>query len=250
MKTVITILKKELKSYFSSPIAYIVLVVFLVLSGIFFFLYLQSFVGSQFDPRYQLFREKLNLNEFVIRPYLGTISIVLLIMIPLITMRLLAEERKNSTAELLFTSPLRVLHIVIGKFLASLSLFVAMLLLSGIYVVVLMAYGNPDLGSIFSGYLGLFFLGSSFLAVGLFTSSLTENQTVAAVVSFGVLLVFWVLGASTDAESSIMGYLSIINHFDNFTKGVIELKDVVYYLSFIFLGIFLTHVVLDSERWR
>jgi ABC-2 type transport system permease protein len=125
-----------------------------------------------------------------------------------------------------------------------------MVILSGVYVVVLMAYGNPDLGPIFSGYLGLFLLGASFLAVGLFASSLTENQIVAAVVSFGTLLVFWVIGAASDADSSIMGYLSIINHFDNFTNGVIELKDVVYYLSFIFLGIFLTHVILDSERWR
>ncbi|MBI2487135.1 MAG: ABC transporter permease [Deltaproteobacteria bacterium] len=250
MKAICTILKKELKSYFSSPIAYIVLVVFLVLSGIFFFLYLQSFVGSQFDPRFQFFKERLNLNEFVIRPYLGTMSVVLLIMIPLITMRLLAEERKNSTAELLFTSPLRVLHIVLGKFLASLTLFLVMLILSTVYVIVLMAYGNPDLGPIFSGYLGLFLLGASFLAVGLFASSLTENQIVAAVVSFGILLVFWVIGASSDADSSIMGYLSIIDHFDNFTKGVIELKDVVYYISFIFLGIFLTHLILDSERWR
>jgi ABC-2 type transport system permease protein len=247
---IFTILKKELKSYFSSSIAYIVLAVFLILSGIFFFLYLQSFVGSQFDPRFQFFKERLNLNEFVIRPYLGTMSVVLLIMIPLITMRLLAEERRNSTAELLFTSPLRVLHIVLGKFLASLTLFLLMIILSAVHVAVLMVYGNPDVGPVFSGYLGLFLLGASSLAIGLLASSLTENQIVAAVVSFGILLVFWVIGASSEADSSIMGYLSLINHFDNFTKGVVELKDVVYYLSFIFLGIFLTHVILDSERWR
>src|SRR5579885_2019647 len=122
MKAIFTILKRELKSYFASPIAYIILVVFLVLSGIFFFFYLESFIRSQFDPRFQLFREKLNLNEFVIRPYFGTTSVVLLFMIPLITMRLIAEERKNFTAELLFTSPVRVSQIVFGKFLASLSL--------------------------------------------------------------------------------------------------------------------------------
>jgi len=250
MKLIFTILKRELKSYFSSPIAYIILVVFLVLSGVFFFVYLQSFVGSQFDPRFQFFKERLNLNEFVIRPYLGTISVVLLLMIPIITMRLIAEERKNYTAELLFTSPLGVIHIVLGKFLASLTLFLVMIILSAIHVVVLMVYGNPDLGPVLSGYLGLLLLGSSFLSIGLFASSLTENQIIAAVISFGVLLVFWIIGASSDAESSVLGYLSIINHFDNFTKGVIELKDIVYYLSFIFLGIFLTEVTLDSERWR
>jgi len=250
MKVLFTILKRELKSYFSSPVAYIILVVFLVLSGVFFFLYLQSFMSSQFDPRFQLFKEKLNLNEFVVRPYLGTISVVLLLMIPVISMRLIAEEKKNYTSELLFTSPIRVVQIVLGKFLAALTLFLIMLILSAIHLLILTIYGNPDLGPVLSGYLGLFLLGASFLSIGLFASSLTENQIVAAVISFGILLVFWILGASSDADSSVLGYLSIINHFDNFTKGVIEVKDVVYYLSFSFFGLFLTQVTLDSERWR
>jgi ABC-2 type transport system permease protein len=250
MRATFTIFKKELKSYFSSPIAYIILVVFLVLSGLFFFLYLQSFVGSQFDPRLQFLGQRLNLNDFVIRPYFGTISIVLLLMIPVITMRLIAEERKNSTIELLFTSPVRILYIILGKFLASLYLFVIMIVLSAIYMAVLKVYGNPDLGPLFSGYLGLFLLGASFLSIGLFASSLTENQMVAALVSFGLLLVFWIIGAVSDAEGSVLGYLSIINHFDNFSKGVIELKDVVYYLSFIFFGLFLTYIKVQSERWR
>jgi ABC-2 type transport system permease protein len=250
MKPVYTILKRELKSYFASPIAYVVLLVFLILSGIFFFLYLQGFVESQFDPRFQFFKERINLNDFVVRPYFGTVSIILLLMMPLITMRLIAEERRNFTAELLFTSPVRVFHIILGKFLASFCFFVVMVLISAVYVIVLMAYGNPDLGPLLSGYLGLFLLGGSFLSVGLFSSSLTENQIVAAVISFGILLVFWIIGASSDARDSILGYLSIINHLDNFTKGVIELRDIVYYLSFIFLGLFLTHIMLESERWR
>jgi ABC-2 type transport system permease protein len=250
MKAIFTILKRELKSYFASPIAYIILVVFLVLSGIFFFFYLESFIKSQFDPRFQLFREKLNLNEFVIHPYFGTISVVLLFMIPLITMRLIAEERKNFTAELLFTSPVRVSQIVLGKFLASFSLFVLMVVLSAIYLVVLRAYGNPDLGPVLSAYLGLFLLGGSLISVGLFASSLTENQIVAAVISFGILLVFWILGASSDADNSILGYISVINHLDNFTKGVIALRDIVYYISFIFFGLFLTYTIVESQRWR
>lgn len=249
MNAIFTILKREFKSYFASPIAYIILVVFLVLSGIFFFFYLESFIKSQFDPRFQLFREKLNLNEFVIRPYFGTISVVLLFMIPLITMRLIAEERKNFTAELLFTSPVRVSQIVLGKFLASFSLFALMVFLSAIYLIVLKAYGNPDLGPVLSAYLGLFLLGGSLISAGLFASSLTENQIVAAVISFGILLVFWILGASSDAGNSILGYVSIINHLDNFTKGVIALRDAVYYLSFIFFGLFLTYIKIESERW-
>jgi ABC-2 type transport system permease protein len=250
MRAIFTISKRELKSYFASPIAYIILIVFLVLSGIFFFFYLESFIRSQFDPAFQVFREKLNLNDFVIRPYFGTISVVLLFMIPLITMRLIAEERKNFTSELLFTSPIRVSQIVLGKFFASFSLFGLMVILSAIYVVVLKVYGNPDLGPVLSGYLGLFLLGGSLIAAGLFASSLTENQIVAAVISFGILLVFWILGASSDAESSVLGYISIINHLDNFTKGIIDLKDTIYYLSFIFFGLFLTYITLESERWR
>jgi ABC-2 type transport system permease protein len=250
MKAIFTILKRELKSYFASPIAYIILVVFLILSGIFFFFYLESFIRSQFDPRFQLFREKLNLNEFVIRPYFGTTSVVLLFMIPLITMRLIAEERKNFTAELLFTSPVRVSQIVLGKFLASFSLFALMVALSAIYLVVLRVYGNPDLGPVLSAYLGLFLLGGSLISAGLFASSLTENQIVAAVISFGILLVFWILGASSDADNSILGYISIINHLDNFTKGIIALRDTIYYLSFIFFGLFLTYIMVESQRWR
>ncbi|SRR5579875_2713566 len=250
MKAIFTILKRELKSYFASPIAYIILVVFLVLSGIFFFFYLESFIRSQFDPRFQLFREKLNLNEFVIRPYFGTTSVVLLFMIPLITMRLIAEERKNFTAELLFTSPVRVSQIVLGKFLASFSLFALMVALSAIYLVVLRVYGNPDLGPVLSAYLGLSLLGGSLISAGLFASSLTENQIVAAVISFGILLVFWILGASSDADNSILGYISIINHLDNFTKGIIALRDTIYYLSFIFFGLFLTCIMVESQRWR
>ncbi|MGQ0794006.1 MAG: ABC transporter permease [Deltaproteobacteria bacterium] len=250
MRVIWAIVAKEMKSYFSSLVAYIVLFVFLILSGIFFFIYLQGFAESQFDPRFQLLKDSMNLNEFVVRPYFGTISVVLLLMMPLITMRLLAEERRNSTAELLFTAPIRVLHILMGKFLAAFILFSLMMVSSLVYVGVLVAYGNPDLGQIASGYLGLFLLGGTFLSVGLFASALTDSQIIAAVISFGILLVFWIIGASSDAGGSVLGYLSIINHFENFSKGVIGLKDVLYYVSFIFLGLFLTHIVLDSERWR
>ena len=250
MKSVVTVLRKELKSYFSSPIAFVVLFVFLVISGIFFFLYLQSFVEAQFDPRLQFIEEGINLNDIVIRPFFGTISVVLLLLIPLITMRLIADERKGYTAELLFTSPVRITSIIIGKYLASLLLFGLMIVLSAPYVLVLIKYGNPDLGPILSGYLGLVLMGASFLAVGIFASALTENQMIAAVISFGILLVFWIMGATSGAGDSIFGYLSIINHFENFAKGVIEVKDVTYYLSFTFLGLYLAYVTLDSERWK
>jgi ABC-2 type transport system permease protein len=139
---------------------------------------------------------------------------------------------------------------VFGKFAASLILLVIMLLLSSINIFVLMVHGNPDFGSVISGYVGLLLLGASFLSVGIFASSLTENQLIAAVISFGVLLVLWLVGALSDAESSVLGYISVINHYEDFSKGLIGLKDVVYYLSLIFLGLFLTYTSLDSERWR
>ncbi len=250
MRAMAAILRRELKSYFVSPVAYIVLVVFTVLSGVFFFIYVGGFLQSQYDPRFQFYGGRLNLNEFVVAPYLGTINIVLLLMVPIVTMRLIAEERKGSTGEMLFTSPLRSYQIVLGKYLASLSLFVVMLLLSALHMVVLAAYGNPDIGPVLSGYLGVFLVGASFLAVGLFASSLTENQIVAAVIAFGVLLLFWIIGASSDAQGSVLGYLSIVNHFEGFTRGVIETSDIVYYLSMTAMGLFLTHMVLESEKWR
>lgn len=250
MKALFTVFRKELKSYFSSPIAFIVLFVFLVISGIFFFLYLQSFAEAQFDPRLQFVEEGINLNEVVIRPFFGTISVVLLLLIPLITMRLIADERRSFTAELLFTSPVRIISIIMGKYLASLLLFGVMIILSAVYILVLVKYGNPDLGPILSGYLGLFLMGASFLAVGIFASALTENQMIAAVISFGVLLVFWIMGATSSGGDSVFGYLSIINHFENFAKGVIKVTDVTYYLSFTFLGLYLAYITLDSERWK
>ena len=165
-------------------------------------------------------------------------------------MRLLADEKKNYTAELLFTSPVKIRTIVLGKFIASFILLVIMLALSSINIFVLMVHGNPDLGAVFSGYIGLLLLGASFLSVGIFASSLTENQLIAAVISFGVLLLLWLVGALSDAETSVLGYLSVINHYEDFSKGLIEIKDVVYYLSLIFFGLFLTYTSLDSERWR
>lgn len=250
MKMIYPILKKELRSYFASPLAYIILVVFQVISARFFFLYLQGFLQFQLDPSYQMQLGELNLNNLVILPYFGTISIVLLLLVPLITMRLIADEKKNYTAELLFTSPIGIRSIVVGKFLAALILLLIMLLLSSINIFVLMVHGNPDFGAVLSGYFGLFLLGASFFSVGIFASSLTDNQLIAAVISFGVLLLLWLVGALSDAESTLLGYISVINHYEDFGKGIIKLNDIVYYLSLTFLGVFLTYTSLESERWR
>lgn len=250
MNAMYPVLKRELRSYFASPLAYIIIVVFQIISARFFFLYLQGFLHIQLDPGFQLHRGELNLNNLVIIPYFGTISIVLLLIIPLITMGLIADEKKSCTAELLFTSPVKLRTIILGKYLAALILLVIMLVLSSINVFVLMVHGNPDLGAVTSGYIGLFLLGATFLSIGLFASSLTDNQLIAAVITFGVLLLLWLVGAMSDAESSVLGYISVINHFETFSKGIIGLDDIVYYATLIYLGLFLTHTALDSERWR
>lgn len=250
MKGVYPILKRELRSYFASPLAYVILVVFQLILAIFFYLNLKGFLHLQFDPSFQLLREELNLNTIIIVPYFQTMSFVLLFVIPLITMRLLADERKSHTAELLFTSPINLRSIILGKYLAALILLIIMLVLSSLNIVVLMAHGTPDLGVILSSYLGLFLLGASFLAIGIFASSLSNSQLVAAVIAFGLLLLLWLVGSSSDMDSSIFGYISVKNHFENLIRGIIELKDLAYYLSLIYIGLFLTHTALDSERWR
>ncbi len=250
MNAVYPILKRELRSYFASPLAYVILVVFQAISALFFFLYLKGLLHLQFDPSFHLFRGELNLNNVVVIPYFDTMSIVLLFIIPLITMRSLADERTSHTAELLFTSPIKLRDIILGKYLAALILLIIMLFLSSLNILVLMVHGNPDLGAVLSSYLGLLLLGASFLSIGIFASSLSSSQLVSAIIAFGILLVLWLIGASSDTESSILGYISLINHFENFGKGIIELKDLAYYFSMIYIGLFFTHAALDSERWR
>jgi ABC-2 type transport system permease protein len=190
----------------------------------------------------------------VYSPLFHNMSIILLLMVPLLTMRLFSEEKKRQTDELLFTSPISVNQIILGKYFASLLVLLVMLSLTGILSIFVFSYGNPELAPILSGYLGLFLVGAAFLAVGIFFSSLTENQIVSAILTFGALLLFWILNwASYSAGGmwkSVLNYLSFFQHFDDMTRGILDTTDVVYYLSFIFLGLFLTHSVIQSRRWR
>jgi ABC-2 type transport system permease protein len=250
---------RELRSYFVSPVAYVVLTGYVVLSGWFFFNLLVQF--NRILSMYEMLRRpdiatQMNLNEMVMTPLLYNMTIVLLIMIPLITMRLFAEEKKLKTDELLLTSPISVNAIVTGKYLASLAFFVTILLLTGIYPWILFHYGSPspELGSILSGYLGLFLLGASFIAVGLFASSITENQMVAAVICFVTLLLFFVIGWPAETVGStggkVLQYLSLVEHFTALSKGLIETRDLVFFLSFILFALFLTKRSIESFRWR
>ncbi len=255
MKNIWQIAKKEIKTYFSSPIAYAVIAVFLLLVGFFFYSALwwfnsQSIQAAQ-NPYYM---QQMNINQMVYAPLFHNMNIILLLVLPLLTMRLFSEEKRTGTDELLFTSPIGVVQIVLGKYLAALIVLAAMLGLTGLLSIFSFAYGNPEISQILNGYLGLFLLGAAFIAVGVFFSSLTENQIVSAILTFGALLLFYVLGwASYSAPGiwkDVLNYVSIFQHFDDMTKGILDTKDLVYYLSFAFFGLFLTHSVIQSRRWR
>lgn len=249
------IAKKELRTYFTSPIAYVVMTVFLVLVGFFFYSLMYWFNSQSMQmAQNQYYASQININQMLFSPLFHNISIILLLMLPLLTMRLFAEEKKIGTEELLYTSPISVGEIILGKFIASLLVLVAMLALTGLLAVFTFLYGNPELPPVLMGYLGLFLLGASFIAIGLFFSSLTENQIVAAILTFGSLLLFWIISWASNAATGfwkeVLNYVSIFQHFDNLTQGILDTTDIVYYLSFAFFGLFLTHTVIQSRRWR
>ena len=267
MKNLLIVCKKELTSYFYSPIAYVVITIFLLVSGYFFFNMVISYaeltrivMSDQYNP--YVGQIELNFTESIFRPLFANISIIMLLMMPLLTMRLLAEEKKSGTFELLLTYPLRDIETVLGKFLACLLVFVLMLGLTLIYPLFLssidnsmgMGGGGIEIGPLLSGYLGMLLLGSAFIAFGMLASSLTSNQIVAAVISFGALLLFWLIGFSAySSEPGLAGILrdlSILEHFESFSKGTIQSHDVIYYLNFSVFCIFLTLRSLESNKWR
>jgi len=255
MKNIWSICKKEIKTYFTSPIAYVAITVFLVLVGFFFYSLILWFNSQSLQmARNPYYYQQLNINQMVYSPLFHNISIILLLMIPLLTMRLFSEEKKLQTDELLYTSPLSINQIILGKYFASLLVLLVMLALSGILSIFTFALGNPEIAPILSGYLGLFLMGAAFMAVGIFFSSLTENQIVSAILTFGALLLFWILNwASYSAGGfwkDVLNYLSFFQHFDDLTRGILDTTDIVYYLSFSFFGLFLTHSVIQSRRWR
>ncbi len=257
MRNVLTIIGKELRSYFVSPIAYVVLTGFLLLGGWFFFNLLSRF--SLLLTLYTQFQggeaaNRLNLNDYVIAPLMHNLSIILVILIPMITMRAYAEEKKSGTYELLLTSPVRTGELVLGKFLASFLFVWIMIGLTGVYPVILLAFGNPEVGVMVAGYLGLLLLATSFVAVGLLTSSFTENQIIAAVSGLVATLLLYIIGWPAETAGNVLGpllrYLSVTEHFADMVKGLIDTRGLVYFASLIALALFLTQRSVESLRWR
>ena len=173
---------------------------------------------------------------------------------PMVTMRTYSEEKRSGTIELLLTSPLTDFQIILGKFFGAMALYGAMLAVTLIHLGLLFVYGQPEWKPIVTAYLGLLLMGGCFISLGLFISSLTKNQIVAGMVTFAVFLLLWIISwfgeSAGPTGAAITSYLSIIDHFDDFSKGVIDTTHLIYYLSFITFGLFLTAKSVDSERWR
>ncbi len=256
MTPVGALIAKELRGYFVSPVVYVVGAVFLLIFGLLSYLYI-VFAGAQAIQLMQLQGgvAQLNLNDLVFRNLFASVRFVLLIILPILTMRLFAEERKLRTFEFLMTSPAGINEIVAAKFVSVLLVFLGLVGLTGLMPAVLMLFSDFDWYPVLTGYLGLILLGALFLAVGLLASALTENQIVAAFLSFGILLVVWLLSGvgsllGDTLPGQIVSYLSFMEHYDRLVRGLIDTKDLVYFFSGLALLLFLTHRIVETARWK
>jgi ABC-2 type transport system permease protein len=258
MRNVLAIVERELRAYFNSPIAYVVLTIFVFLSGIFFRSILaqvmQMGLISQMQAQ-QLGPRPMDMPGMISRGFLSTMSVIMLFIMPMLTMGLFSEEKKRGTIELLLTSPLTDLQVVLGKFFAAGLFFVILLVTTWIPMAVLYLYSSPASGPILTAYLGLLLYGLAIIAIGLFISTLTENQIIAAVLSFGAIMVLWLVDVvANNAESatskSVLTYFSILSHLDDFMKGVLSTSHIIFYISLMLVGLFLTYRSIDSLRWR
>lgn len=255
MHPILLIARKDLRSYFISPIAYIIVAVFMLLVGWMFFNLLSYFLmsASQYSQFAQFnMGQKPNVSESVLRPLFGNMNVVLLFVAPFVTMRLLAEEKRDHTLELYLTAPVSSLQLVLGKFLAGVAMLLIMAGSTLVYPIILQLVVTPDWGVIFSSYLGIAFVCATYVAVGLFWSSVTVNQAVAAALSFGTALFFWLISWATHRAgpvwSDVLGYLSLIGHYTSFAQGAVDTSDIVYYLTFAGFGLFLTNLSVENNQ--
>ena len=254
MKNILLICVKELKSYFASPIAYILMAFFGLIFGFGFYTATRDMMRYSFQAQMMGQMAQMNVNDQIIKPLLGFASTVALFLIPMITMRTFAEEKSRGTIELLLTSPVTDLQIILGKWLGAMCLYLCVLGMSMLNIAMLFAWGKPDLKPVLVAYLGLILQGGCLLGIGILISTMTRNQIIAGGVTFFVCLLLWLLSWSTafetSATSQVLNYLSIVTHFDNFAKGLLDSKDVIFYLSMIFFSLFLTSRAMESLRWR
>ncbi len=253
IRAVSSIARREILSNFVTPIAYVIIAGFMILSGFFFFSLLMYY-NANLSQAAMHPEGKPNLNEWVISPFFKTIELVLVFLIPLLTMRTIAEEKGRGTFELLATSPLTIGELVWGKFLGISVVALSMLLLSFIYPLALIVFSDPERAPIFIGFLGLVLFLLSFLSLGLIFSSLSRSQTVAGVMALIFLLLFYVVDMPAaklpPRLASFVAYLSPARHTELMLKGVIDSANIVYFLTLILFGLFITSRILEGERWR
>ena len=261
MRSLYAVYRKEMGHYFVSPIAYIIIGLFLILSGYFFMAFLSEIIRSAMqqgleEMQYGGGAQAIDVPGLVIRYYFGLLGTLFLFLLPMLTMGVYSEERKRGTMELLMTSPITELQIVLGKFLASMTLFAAMLLPTAGAIVYMWMHSDPapPFRIVLGGYLGALLFGGALLSLGTFLSSLTENQIIAAVLTFAAFLLLWAIDFGVQAAGGptgqVLQYLSVINHYDDFTRGIIDTAGVTYFVSFMILFLFLTVRSVDSMRWR
>jgi len=254
MNNILAIANKELRGYFASPIAYIVIGLFALAYGYFFYALLLYFDRMSMQMANAGGGGSSNVNEQLISPSFNNTMVVFLFILPMVTMRTYSEEKRSGTIELLLTAPLTDFQIIMGKFLGAMALYASMLAITLIHIGLLFAIGNPEPLPIVTSYLGMLLMGGCFVAVGLLISSMTKNQIVAGMVTFIVFLMLWVIDWVATfmgpTGQAILSYLSFTQHLSDFMRGVIDTKHVVYYVSFIAFGLFLTARSVDTERWR
>jgi len=256
MRNIWAICKRELLAFFVSPIAYFVITGFTLLVGFFFFNHLSYFAQMvEMSAMISLRgRDLPNLNQTVIEGVYQTMVVILVFLIPLLTMRTIAEEKKKGTFELLITSPVSVSQIVFGKFLSIAIVLIVMLSVNLIFPALLMKYGNPEVLPIMSGFLGLVLCSLGFASIGMAVSSFTENQVVAGVVSMVTLLLLYVIQAPAESlggtAADVFRYLSPVDQLQDLLRGIITLKSITYFVSLIVIGLFLSQRALEAYRWR
>ena len=255
MRNALTIARREIGAALASPVAYVLFGAFAFLYGYFFADYLQSFVeaGMRMSQMGGFSGGALNVNTDLIRWLMASTAILALFLMPLLSMRTVSEEIRSGTMELLLTAPITDGEIVLGKFLAAFTLYGGMLALTGLHLGVLFWFSQPEVVPVLAAYLGLLLLGAGLLALGLFFSSLTRNQIVAGLLTFGALLVLWLLefaGARGGDLGRVLAYLSVTGHLEGFARGVITTRDLVFYLSFAGFWLYLARESVRSRRWR
>jgi ABC-2 type transport system permease protein len=254
MRNVWLIWRKEMRSYFVSPVAYVLLVICALFFGFFFWSLLQAYLQFSTEAMRRGETFPMNMPEEIARRLFGNIPVTGLFIVPLITMRLFAEEKRTGTIELLTTSPIRDGEVILGKWLAAVTMYSCLLLVSALNIGFLFIYSHPDWKPLLVNYLGLLLQAAALLAIGTFMSTLTKNQIIAGALTFcACLLIFvcgWVGEYNSDTWARVLTYISVSTHMESFTRGTLDSKDAIYYLTLIFVGLFLTARSMESLRWR